>query len=119
MAREELTPILVGTGLGFGAAAVFAPGLLARIYGFPAEGETRGALQLFGSRNLALGALALTALNDELRDRIATAVGLACALDTAASVVNGLRGRVSGRAAAMTAMTTAGVAALCAYYVND
>src|SRR5690242_12680621 len=119
MAREELTPVLVGTGLGFGAAAVLAPGLLARIYGFRADGETLGALQLFGTRNIALGALAMSAQDDEQRDRIAKAVGLVCAVDTAAAVLNGLRGRVSGRAAALTAATTAGVAALCAYYVSD
>ena len=119
MARDELTPVLVGTGLGFGAAAVVAPGLLARIYGFRAEGETLGALQLFGTRNFALGALALAAENDEQRDRIAKTVGIVCAVDTAAAVVNGLRGRVSARAAVLTALTTAGVAALCAYYVSD
>jgi hypothetical protein len=119
MAREELTPVLVGTGLGFGAAAVVAPSLLSRIYGFRAEGETLAAMQLFGTRNFALGALALAAESDEQRDRVAKAVGVACAVDTAAALVNGLRGRVSARAAAFTAATTAGVAALCAYYVSD
>ncbi|HET6816124.1 MAG TPA: hypothetical protein VFH66_02725 [Mycobacteriales bacterium] len=119
MAREELTPVLVGTGLGFGAAAVLTPGLLARIYGFRADGETLGVLQLFGSRNFALGALALAAENDDQRDRVAKAVGIACAVDTVAAVVNGLRGRVSPRAAAFTAATTAGVAGLCAYYVSE
>lgn len=119
MAREELTPVLAGTGLGFGAAAVLAPNLLARIYGFRAEGETLAALQLFGTRNLALGALALLADDDAQRDRIATAVGAVCAADTLAALVNGARGRVSARAAVLTAVTTAGVAALCAYYVND
>lgn len=95
------------------------PGLLARIYGFRGDGETRGALQLFGTRNFALGALALAAENDDQRDRVAKAVGVACAVDTVAAVVNGLRGHVTPRAAALTAATTAGVAALCAYYVSD
>lgn len=119
MAREELTPVLVGTGLGFGAAAVAAPGLLARIYGFRADGETLGALQLFGTRNFALGALAFAAKDDDQRDRIAKTVGIVCAVDTVAAVLNGVRGRVSPRAAALTAATTAGVAALCAYYISD
>jgi len=119
MARKQLTPVLAGTGLGFGAAAVFTPSLLARIYGFRPDGETLGVLQLFGTRNLALGALALGAESDEQRDRVAKTVGVFCAVDTAAAVVNGLRGRVSARAAALTAVTTAGVAALCAYYVSD
>lgn len=119
MAREELTPVLAGTGLGFGAAALLAPGLLARIYGFPPEGPTLGALQLFGTRNLALGVLALTADDDDQRDRIATTVGAVCAVDTLAAVASGLRGRVSARAAVMTAFTTASVAALCAYYVSE
>ena len=119
MAREELTPVLVGTGLGFGAAAVVAPSVLARIYGFRPDGETLGVMQLFGTRNLALGALAFAAKDDEQRDRIAKTVGAVCAVDTVNAVLNGLRGRVSARAAALSALTTAGVAALCAYYVSD
>jgi hypothetical protein len=119
MAKKELTPVLVGIGLGFGAAAVVAPSLLARIYGFRADGETLGVLQLFGTRNFALGALALAADNDEQRDRIAGAVGVVCAVDTIAAVINGVRGRVSARAAASSAATSAAVAALCAYYVSD
>ena len=118
MARRELTPVLAGTGVGFGAAAVLAPRLLGRVYGFDAAGETAAMMQLFGTRNVALGALALRADSDEARDAIAGAVGVACAVDTVNSVLNGLRGRVSARSATLTAITTASVAALCAYYVS-
>jgi hypothetical protein len=119
MAREELTPVLAATGLGFGAAAVLAPGTLSRLYGFRGDAETLAAMQLFGTRNFALGALALKADNDDARDAIAAAVGVACAVDTVNGVLNGLRGRVPARAAMLTAATTAAVAALCAYYVSD
>ena len=118
MARDELTPVLAGTGLGFGAAAVIAPGVLGRVYGLRADGETAAVMQLFGTRNFALGALALTA-DDTGREAIATAVGIVCAVDTVNSVLNGLRRRVSARTAVMTAATTAAVAGLCAYYVSD
>lgn len=119
MAREELTPVLVATGIGFGAAAVLAPRLLGRIYGFEVTGETAGMMQLFGTRNFALGALALQADSPEARETIARAVGVVCAVDTVNSVLAGLRGRVSARSATLTAVTTAATAALCAYYVSD
>ena len=118
MAQENLTPILVGTGLGFGALAALAPGALARVYGMNGDGEALAALQLFGTRTFALGALAATARDDEMRDTIATAVGVACAADALASVMNGLRGRIRGRTSAMSAVTSAAVAALCAAYVK-
>lgn len=119
MAREELTPVLAATGIGFGAAAVLAPRTLARIYGLNGDGETAAVMQLFGTRNFALGALALRAESWEVREAVAAAVGICCAVDSINSVLNGLRGRVRGRSAVMTAATTAGVAALCAYYLSD
>jgi hypothetical protein len=119
MAREELTPVLAATGIGFGAAAVLAPRTLARVYGLDGDGDAAAVMQLFGTRNVALGVLALRADSTEVRESIAGAVGIVCAVDTVNSVLNGLRGRISARSAAMTALTTASVAALCAYYVSD
>jgi len=111
--NEGLTKALIATGFGFGTAAVIAPRALGRAYGFQGSGETDGLMRLYGTRTVALGALAATAGNDETRRLVVKTVAAVSAVDTFCAALMGLRGSTSARTAAQTALTTAAVTALC------
>lgn len=119
MNTEALNNALVGTGLGFGAAAVLAPRALGRAYGIAGSGETDGIMRLYGTRTAALGALAATASSDDMRKSVVKTVAVVSAVDTLFAAVMGLRGATSARTAAQTAATTAAVAGLCLLALQD
>lgn len=119
MSNTQLNNVLVGIGVGFGAAAVLAPRTLSRAYGIAGNGETDGLTRLYGTRTAALGALAAMAPTDESRTAVTKTVAAMSAVDTLYSVVSGLRGTVSARTAAQTALTTAAVTAVCLLALRD
>jgi len=82
MSKKSAAKTLAATGAAFGLLSVLAPRAVAGAYGVPV---TPGGLQLqrlFGSRALAISALALTARTDEEADRILAVVAAMNLLDS-------------------------------------
>jgi hypothetical protein len=117
--NQNLTRALVGTGFGFGAAAVVAPRALGRAYGIAGSGETDGLMRLYGTRTAALGALAATAGSDETLRTVVKTVAAVSAVDTLCAAIMGVRGSTSSRTAAQTAITTAAVTGMCLLALRD
>ena len=75
---------LIGAGLraGFGMVPLLAPGIGAKLFGFPGAQDTATArffARLFGVRELALAAFVLTALDD--REELAHVAAVNAAVD--------------------------------------
>jgi hypothetical protein len=113
MNKEQVLQGLGLVGVGFGVAALIAPGPLGSVYGLENTPSTRMAARLFGSRNLALGVSAFLASNDHDRDKVlALTVGIS-GLDVLSALV-GLRNKLPGRAVAQLAATSGAIAAAAA-----
>ena len=107
MSKQTLAKALGATGAAFGALSVLAPRVVARGYGVPV---TPGGLQLqrlFGSRALAISALALTAKTDEETDRGLLALAGVNLVDTVTAL--------AGAGKAGTATTVRAVVSSLAY----
>ncbi len=104
MSNDNLAKLASGIALGYGAAAMFAPRALGRIYGLNGTGDTDALMRLYGSRTAGLGVLALGTREPAARNKVIT---------VAAAIFSGVTGATSARSSAMTAFSTAGVTALC------
>jgi hypothetical protein len=99
---DNARKLLAGVRFANGAAALVAPGFLARRLGLDPKVD-RGvtyALQLFGVRTVLI-AVELVAQDPELRARAVDAAVAVHASDTMAAVVAGLSGRLPRRGAVM------------------
>jgi hypothetical protein len=108
---------LIGVGsLGFGAAALVAPGVLNKAYGIDEESPALSYLdRMWGSRTALLGALSLTAGPEE-RKRLALGGAVLNTVDTISVLATpGL----SGRTKVMAGLTTAAFAAAAAYVATS
>lgn len=113
MANDNLTKLAGGIALGFGAAALFTPRALGSAYGLDGTGDTDALMRLYGSRTAGLGVLALATKEPSTRERIVQVAAAISAVDTVAAIFSGVTGATSARSSAMTALSTAGVTALC------
>ncbi|RBY85084.1 hypothetical protein [Blastococcus sp. TF02A-26] len=105
--KQSMAKALGAAGAAFGLVSVVAPRVVANGYGVPV---TPGGLQLqrlFGSRALALSALALTAKTDDEVDRGLTAVAAVNLIDTLTALAG------AGKAGSRT--TTRAVVSSLAY----
>lgn len=109
--KSQLSMAIAVGSVGFGVAGLLAPSTLGRSYGLDDSAQMRFMARLFASRNLALGALALTADDDAARDRVLLAATAMNVVDTGAALVGGASDGMSKRSAAMAALTTIGFAA--------
>ncbi len=97
-------------GLAFGVAGLLAPGPLARLYGIPDGGPSyRFITRLFGTRNLVLGVLTLTAPSTADRRRI---LGPAVAMNAVDVVVALASTELPARARYLAAATSAAFGAV-------
>lgn len=80
--KQSMAKALGAAGAAFGLVSVVAPRAVANGYGVPVTPAGLQLQRLFGSRALALSALALTAKTDEEVDRGLTAVAAVNVLDT-------------------------------------
>jgi len=113
MGNDNLAKLASGIALGFGAAALLAPRALGRVYGLNGTGDTDALMRLYGSRTAGLGVLALGAREADARNKVLGVAAAISAVDTVAAVFSGVTGATSARSSAMTAVSTAGVTALC------
>ena len=113
MSNDNLAKLASGIALGYGAAAMFAPRALGRVYGLNGTGDTDALMRLYGSRTAGLGVLALGTREPAARNKVITVAAAISAVDTAAAIFSGVTGATSARSSAMTAFSTAGVTALC------
>ena len=105
----------IGFGsLGFGAAALLAPGVLTKVYGMSDESPDLTYMgRMWGSRTALLGALALTAGPEEQK-RLALGGTALNTIDTLAVLATpGL----SARTKVLAGLTTAAFAVASAYVV--
>ena len=102
------TSIAAGA-IGFGAAAVVAPRLIAGIYGLPNTGPFRFLLRLWGTRTATLGALLLSEDDDARRRRVTTAAAAMNAIDALVALRAGPE--VKRRSKLLAALTSGGFAA--------
>jgi len=100
-ARKALATIRIVNG----AAALFAPRLVARILGV--DPDTSPAvlyvLRMFGVRTLVIGMELLVSEGEQLEDALRVGVAIH-ASDTAAAVIAGFRHQLPGRHAATTTL---------------
>jgi len=113
MSNDQLTKIAGGVGLGYGVAALFAPRALGRVYGVDGTGDTDALTRLYGSRTAGIGALAFTIKDPATRNRLLQVAAAISAVDTVSAIFSGVTRATSMRSSAMTALSTAGVTALC------
>ena len=90
VSEDARTRALLGAGLraGFGLIPLLAPGVGAKLFGFPGAQDTPTArffARLFGVRELALAAFVLTALDD--RDELAHVAAVNAAVDVGDVIV--------------------------------
>ena len=109
---EMITKVVGASGIGFGLAALLAPDLLAKVYGFPTTTPSfRYMGRLWGTALGAVGALSLTASTDEERKRIAMIGAAVNVIDT---VVAFSASGLPARARLQAGLTSAGFAAASA-----
>jgi hypothetical protein len=113
MANDQLTKVAGGLALGFGAAALLTPRTLGNLYGLKGTGDTDALTRLYGSRTAGLGVLAFAVKEPSTRELVLQVAGAISAVDAVGAVLSGVTGRTSARSSAMTALSTAGVSALC------
>jgi hypothetical protein len=105
MSNDQLTKIAGGVGLGYGVAALFAPRALGRVYGVDGTGDTDALT--------GIGALAFAVKDPTTRNRVLQVAAAISAIDTVSAIFGGVTRATSLRSSAMTALSTAGVTALC------
>ena len=105
--KQQMAKALGATGVAFGALSVLAPRVVANSYGVPVTPAGLQLQRLFGSRALALSALALTAKTDDEVDRGLTAVAAVNLIDTLTAL--------AGAGKAGSATTTRAVVSSLAY----
>ncbi|MBB6629557.1 hypothetical protein H5V45_19710 [Nocardioides sp. KIGAM211] len=114
---EQVRQSLSIGSIGFGAVAVATPGLFTTFYGLKGDGNLRAMVQLWGTRNLVLGAIGLMTEDPAQRKTLAT---LSAALNVADTVIVARGGSdVALRARVGGALTTAAFAAAAAYVATN
>jgi hypothetical protein len=113
VSNDNLAKVASGIALGYGAAALFAPRALGRVYGLDGTGDTDALTRLYGSRTAGLGVLALGAREPAARKQVLGVAAAISAVDTVYAIASGVTRSTSLRSSAMTAMSTAAVTALC------
>ncbi len=111
--KARITNGIAVASIGYGVSGLLAPSVLARFYGLADTAEARYLGRLFGSRDVALGALMLSAADEDRDGMLLLAAGINV-LDTAAALI-GLRHGMSKRSVAMASLSTAGFAAAAAF----
>ncbi|MGY1640802.1 hypothetical protein ACI782_06655 [Geodermatophilus sp. SYSU D00703] len=117
--KQSLARALGAAGAAFGLISVVAPRAVARSYGVPITPAGLQLQRLFGSRALAVTALALTARTDEEVDRGLAVVAAMNAVDTLTALA---AARQSGRRTSVTAIASSlayGAAALAIRSLKD
>lgn len=105
------------SGIGFGLAALLAPDLLAKAYGFPSSTPSfRYMGRLWGTALGAVGVLSLTASTDEERKRIAM---IGTAVNVVDSIVAFTAGGLPARARVQAGLTSATIAAASAKVLSS
>jgi hypothetical protein len=107
MDKQSLAKALAGAGAAFGALSVVAPRVVAGGYGVPVTPSGLQLQRLFGSRALAISALALTAKTEEEVDRGLLAVAAMNVLDAWTALAAAARG--TGRPTTVRALVSSAV----------
>lgn len=114
---EKVRQSLAAAALGFGAVGVATPGLFTGLYGLKGDGNLHAMVQLWGTRNLVIGAIAVTAADPAQRKNLAA---LTCVMNLVDTVVIARSGAdVAVRARIGGVLTTAVFAAASAYVATN
>ncbi|MGY1593882.1 DUF4267 domain-containing protein [Geodermatophilus sp. SYSU D00708] len=110
--KQSLARALGAAGAAFGLVSVVAPRAVARSYGVPITPAGLQLQRLFGSRTLAVAALALTARSDEEVDRGLAVVAAMNAVDSLTALAAARQAGSRTSVAAIISSLAYGAAAL-------
>ncbi|MGY1621029.1 DUF4267 domain-containing protein [Geodermatophilus sp. SYSU D00965] len=117
--KQSLARALGAAGAAFGLVSVVAPRAVARSYGVPITPAGLQLQRLFGSRTLAVAALALTARSDEEVDRGLAVVAAMNAVDSLTALAAARQAGSRTSVAAIVSSLAYGAAALAIRSMAD
>jgi hypothetical protein len=112
MNNDQLTRLVGGSAVGFGALGLLYPRGLAKVFGVSLDsGEFVYVMRLAGAGNLGLGVNTVLAGEDE-RQRLLAISAAVDGLSALFALGGGVSGSLSKRTSSLLTLTTAGVSVL-------